>query len=316
MEKFEEYYAPQKNITWERHRFNTRNQKPNKTIDQYVIYLRNKAKSCEFRTLQDGFIRDRIVCGVNNNNQIRRCLLREDLSLKKAIDICRSSEVTAHQMKSFSTVETEKDLHAFSSVFLLAAEALQRAHLQLPGNDVQFSRAEVGQLVFLLGPLAWLVYDQFARVALKAMRDGGSVIQQYIKAHFGGSPADNRYITDDAFNPLKPLVMCQDFSHNFTKSGDQAQFHTRKLQPNGKFIIWKNWIMAALLDWKANSKLTHHQLTKSHLFPNSSCKMRNHLAEEILNSEASNLMQCFWSSLPDGRFLDSNCCTTGYKQDD
>ncbi|KAJ8026083.1 Polycomb group RING finger protein 3 [Holothuria leucospilota] len=58
----------------------------------------------------------------------------------------------------------------FSSVFLLAAEALRRAHLQVPGDDIQFSRAEVGQLVFLLGPLARLVYDQFARVALKAVK--------------------------------------------------------------------------------------------------------------------------------------------------
>ena len=58
----------------------------------------------------------------------------------------------------------------FSSVFLLVAEALRRAHLQLPGDDVQFSRADVGQLVFLLGPLARLVYDQFARVALKAVK--------------------------------------------------------------------------------------------------------------------------------------------------
>ncbi|KAJ8025995.1 hypothetical protein HOLleu_33714 [Holothuria leucospilota] len=63
--------------------------------------------------------------------------------------------------------------------------------------------------------------------------------------------------------------------------------------------------MAALLDWETNSKLTPHQLTNDHLFPNSSDKMRNHLAEEILNSEALNLMQCFWNSLPDGRFLDT-----------
>lgn len=58
----------------------------------------------------------------------------------------------------------------FSSVFLLVAEALRRAHLQMPGDDVQFSHADVGQLVYLLGPLSRLVYDQFARVALKAVR--------------------------------------------------------------------------------------------------------------------------------------------------
>ena len=57
MEKSEEYCAPRKNITWERHIFNTRYQKPNEPIDQYVTDLRNKATRCEFGTLIDGLIR-------------------------------------------------------------------------------------------------------------------------------------------------------------------------------------------------------------------------------------------------------------------
>lgn len=58
----------------------------------------------------------------------------------------------------------------FSSVFLLVAEALRRAHLQCPGDEVQFSREDVGQLIYLLGPLSRLVFDQFSRVALKAVQ--------------------------------------------------------------------------------------------------------------------------------------------------
>lgn len=58
----------------------------------------------------------------------------------------------------------------FSSVFLLVAEALRRAHLQCPGDQVQFSREDMGQLIYLLGPLSRLVFDQFTRVALKAVQ--------------------------------------------------------------------------------------------------------------------------------------------------
>ena len=57
----------------------------------------------------------------------------------------------------------------FSSVFLMAAEALRRAHLQVPEDPIQYTRADVGNLVYLLGPLSRLVYDQFARVALKSV---------------------------------------------------------------------------------------------------------------------------------------------------
>lgn len=49
--KFEAYCNPRKNVTWERHLFNTRNQQPGETIDQYITDLRTKAKSCEFGTL-------------------------------------------------------------------------------------------------------------------------------------------------------------------------------------------------------------------------------------------------------------------------
>ena len=40
----------------------------------------------------------------------------------------------------------------------------------MPSDEVQFTHADVGQLVYLLGQLSRLVYDQFARVALKAVR--------------------------------------------------------------------------------------------------------------------------------------------------
>ena len=39
MEKFDQYCNPCKNVTWERHKFNTRNQQPGETIDQYVTDL-------------------------------------------------------------------------------------------------------------------------------------------------------------------------------------------------------------------------------------------------------------------------------------
>ena len=53
MEEFEKYCNPRKNITYERHVFNTRNQGPSEHIDMYVTDLKLKAKSCEFGQLAD-----------------------------------------------------------------------------------------------------------------------------------------------------------------------------------------------------------------------------------------------------------------------
>ena len=89
--KFEAYCNPRKNVTWERHLFNTRNQQPGETI--------------EFGTLTDSLIRDRIVGGIISDSTQSRLLRKADLTLEKAIDMCRSSETTAAQMKMLTATQ-------------------------------------------------------------------------------------------------------------------------------------------------------------------------------------------------------------------
>ena len=80
--------------------FFTRVQGPNEKIDAYVTDLKNKAKDCEFAQLTDELIKDRVVCGINNDTVRARLLRETDLTLTKAVDICRASEVTQNHMKA------------------------------------------------------------------------------------------------------------------------------------------------------------------------------------------------------------------------
>lgn len=69
-------------------------------VDAYVTDLKNKARDCEFEHLTNSLIWDRILCGIMGD-QVRGRLLREpDLTLNKAIDICRASELSQSQLKS------------------------------------------------------------------------------------------------------------------------------------------------------------------------------------------------------------------------
>ena len=99
---FKEYCSPKKKITYERHKFNTRNQGGNESSDQYVTELRILASTCKFETLKDGLIHDRIICGIQNQTIKERLLREADLTLKKAIDICRAAEVSREQVKSLT----------------------------------------------------------------------------------------------------------------------------------------------------------------------------------------------------------------------
>ncbi len=79
VKKFEEICQPVKNVTMDTHTFNTMNQKPHERIQSYVAMLKTLARKCEFGTLHDELIRDRLVCGIHNDN-IRTQLLKEKKS--------------------------------------------------------------------------------------------------------------------------------------------------------------------------------------------------------------------------------------------
>ena len=100
--KFGELCNPQANVTMERHKFNTRVQQRGESIQSYVSDLKNKASTCEFEDLKDEMIKDRLVCGIEND-KLRRSLLREDkLTLQKAIELCQISELSEQRMKELT----------------------------------------------------------------------------------------------------------------------------------------------------------------------------------------------------------------------
>lgn len=109
-ELFHWHCEPRRNVTYLRHLFFTRVQGKSETVDAYVTDLKNKARDCEFELLTDSLIQDKIVCGIMDD-QVRGCLLREpDLTLNKAIDICRASKLSRSQLKSLHE-EVEIPVH-------------------------------------------------------------------------------------------------------------------------------------------------------------------------------------------------------------
>ena len=91
------------NETFERYKFNTRAQHLDETTDTYVAALKNLWKTCNFcDCLQDSLLRDRIVFGVKDGNTRKRLLQERNLDLRKCIDICRTYENTASQLKVIS----------------------------------------------------------------------------------------------------------------------------------------------------------------------------------------------------------------------
>ena len=84
----------------ERYKFNTRTQGKSEAIDQFVTDLRNMSKNCAFGAIADELIRDRIVCGTNSERVKERLLRDNELTLPKAITVCRADEESKRQIKN------------------------------------------------------------------------------------------------------------------------------------------------------------------------------------------------------------------------
>ena len=103
LELWESYCLGKTNIIYERYRFNNRNQDTGESIDTYASNLRSLSDTCNFGTLKDEMIRDRIVCGVRDSSLRKKLLQVPELTLEKCIDMCRSAEGTSTQLEATSS---------------------------------------------------------------------------------------------------------------------------------------------------------------------------------------------------------------------
>ncbi|XP_053409240.1 uncharacterized protein LOC128559964 [Mercenaria mercenaria] len=115
----------------------------------------------------------------------------------------------------------------------------------------------------------------------------------------------------DRMMPKISIIM--DYSHvmkkirnNLSKSG-HSQSHKKLLMYNDNCIIWEHWFKSYQWDVTVNSLKVYPQLTQDHFFLNSQLKMRNKLAESVLDENMLHLMQLYQKSLgEEGTELDSS----------
>lgn len=99
---FNNHFEPKKYTTYERCLFNTRTQQPGESIDIFLTDLRKKAKNCNYGTLQDELLRDRLICGIIDENLRSRLLRIDDSSLEEVLKQCRTHEVSQEHLKEFN----------------------------------------------------------------------------------------------------------------------------------------------------------------------------------------------------------------------
>lgn len=111
------HFSPRPSEIVERFRFNSRNRKPEESVQEYLTELRRLSEHCEFGNTLDNMLRDRIVCGINNVTIQRKLLAEVNLTLKRAVTIALAQEAASKDLgdlqrgNNASTVSTETVHH-------------------------------------------------------------------------------------------------------------------------------------------------------------------------------------------------------------
>ena len=94
VEKIEAYVDGRVNTTVERRKLRDRRQQAGEKIDDYVISLRELAKTCAFcnNACMEAAIRDQLVEGLESSDTVEELLKERNLTLAKAIELAQGLE--------------------------------------------------------------------------------------------------------------------------------------------------------------------------------------------------------------------------------
>ncbi|XP_034248250.1 uncharacterized protein K02A2.6-like [Thrips palmi] len=115
VEQFDLYAAEKKCITGCRELFNARNQKKEETFSNWLTDLRNLVKDCEYATIVDSMLKDRIIWGVWDKRLRDTLRSKSNQSLSDIIDLCKAVEATARYPKLNGDNDNAQNVEAIQS---------------------------------------------------------------------------------------------------------------------------------------------------------------------------------------------------------
>ncbi len=114
MDMFQTELTGLKRVVFSRYKFWEYNRTEAQPFEEYLNQLRILAKECEFLE-KDNMIRDKIVFSTKTKALKERLLREKDLTLLKAIDLCKSAEITEKEMRSMRSMgSNEADIQAIN----------------------------------------------------------------------------------------------------------------------------------------------------------------------------------------------------------
>ena len=90
-----QHFSPAPLAIAERYHFHKRDQAPGETVVTYIAELQRMARHCDFGSNLDTTLRDRLVCGLNSEANIKKLLQEKSRDLEKAVAIATATEIAS-----------------------------------------------------------------------------------------------------------------------------------------------------------------------------------------------------------------------------
>eukprot|EP00731_Ephydatia_muelleri_P022771 Em0015g354a len=123
MRKLDKHFQVRRNVILERARFNRRDQLDGETAEKYITELYSLVEHCDYGTMTEEMLRDRLVVGIRDKTMSEKLQLDQDLTLEKAKIIIRQREAIHDQAEVLQVGEkmaldgafTQKKPHQIAS---------------------------------------------------------------------------------------------------------------------------------------------------------------------------------------------------------
>ena len=104
--KFDEFFKVRQNVIYKRAHFNCCSQLEGESTEQFIMGLNRLAGNCDYKTLRDEMIRDRLVVGIWDQRLSERMQLDATLNLEKAKKMACQHEAIHNQSRHLTAGNT------------------------------------------------------------------------------------------------------------------------------------------------------------------------------------------------------------------
>ena len=88
-----EHYHPKWSLAVQCFRFNSRSRQVGETVVAYLAKLKRLSEHCDYGDVLQDMLRDRLICGIQDQRTQRRLLAEPDLTLQKAFEAAQAIEL-------------------------------------------------------------------------------------------------------------------------------------------------------------------------------------------------------------------------------